>query len=153
MTLHGCVRAEITRSAAHAYHEVLAWLRVTLCWRDMWAPRRKGVAFTVASLLCLWVSQERINVSAVPMAPRVFFQLLSSSLAYPGFSNSVNSKTLASGAGWGSRQLDLHFRPFWSFQFSYVCYLFYGTECGPFQWLLLVQLKIISYAVVEGSIL
>ena len=29
--------------------------------------------------------QERINVSAVPMAPRVFFQPLSSSFAYPGF--------------------------------------------------------------------
>ena len=83
---HGCVRAEITRSSAHAYHELLAWLQVTLCWRDMWAPRRKGVAFTAASLLCLWVSQERINVSAVPMAPRVFFQLLSSHLASPGFS-------------------------------------------------------------------
>ena len=31
-------------------------------------------------------SQERINVSAVPMAPWVFFQPLSSSFAYPGFS-------------------------------------------------------------------
>ena len=33
-----------------------------------------------------WVSQERISVSAVPMAPRVFFQLVSSHLASPGFS-------------------------------------------------------------------
>ena len=32
------------------------------------------------------VSQERINVSAVPMAPQVFFQPLGSHLAYPGFS-------------------------------------------------------------------
>ena len=31
-------------------------------------------------------NQERINVSAVPMAPQVSFQPLSSSLAYPGFS-------------------------------------------------------------------
>ena len=31
-------------------------------------------------------SQERINVSAIPTAPCVFFQSLSSHLAYPGFS-------------------------------------------------------------------
>ena len=30
--------------------------------------------------------QERINMSAVPKAPRVFFQSSSSHLAYPGFS-------------------------------------------------------------------
>lgn len=32
-------------------------------------------------------SQERINLSAIPSAPRVFFQPLISHLAYPGFSN------------------------------------------------------------------
>lgn len=32
------------------------------------------------------VSQERINTSTVPIAPGVFFQPLSSRLAYPGFS-------------------------------------------------------------------
>ena len=37
-----------------------------------------------AALSC--VSQERINVSAVPTAPRVSFHPLSSRLAYPGFS-------------------------------------------------------------------
>ena len=31
-------------------------------------------------------SQERINIPAVPMAPQVSFQALSSYLAYPGFS-------------------------------------------------------------------
>ena len=31
-------------------------------------------------------SQERRNASALPMVPRVSFQLLSSRLAYPGFS-------------------------------------------------------------------
>ena len=31
-------------------------------------------------------SQERINMSAVPTAPRVSFQPFSSSLSYPGFS-------------------------------------------------------------------
>ena len=31
-------------------------------------------------------SQNRINVSAFPMAPRIFFWPLSSHLAYPGFS-------------------------------------------------------------------
>ena len=37
-------------------------------------------------LPCCCTSQERINMLAVPMAPRIFFQLLSSRLAYPGFS-------------------------------------------------------------------
>ena len=31
-------------------------------------------------------SQERVNVSAVPVAPHVFLQPRSSSFAYPGFS-------------------------------------------------------------------
>ena len=31
-------------------------------------------------------NQEKINMSAAPMAPRVFFQPLSLCLAYPGFS-------------------------------------------------------------------
>ena len=36
-------------------------------------------------------SQERINMSAVPTAPRVFFQPLSSCLDYSGFRNSEDS--------------------------------------------------------------
>ena len=32
------------------------------------------------------ISQERINVSAVPMPPQLFFQTLNLCLAYPGFS-------------------------------------------------------------------
>ena len=54
------------------------------------------------------VSQKRISVSAVPTAPRVFFQTLSSCLAYPGFSEqcSVNSKTLTSQTGWRAIQVD-----------------------------------------------
>ena len=62
----------------------------------------KSGSITTASQLCplgqpqeerkqqeycdVWgVSQESINMSAVPTAPRVFFQPLSLSLAYPGF--------------------------------------------------------------------
>ena len=47
------------------------------------ATRRENIV-----CLPLWycISQERINVSAVPMALRVFFQTLSLCLAYPGFS-------------------------------------------------------------------
>ena len=43
-------------------------------------------------------SQERINVSAVPTAPHIFFQHHSSCLAFLRFSeqrDSVNSKTIA----------------------------------------------------------
>ena len=37
------------------------------------------------------VSQERVNVSAVPTAPPVFFQPLISSISYPGFSEQQDS--------------------------------------------------------------
>ena len=56
---------------------------------------RYGYLVVMLELLCqpgkrlcygCCASQERINVSAFPMAPRVFFQPLSLSLAYPGFS-------------------------------------------------------------------
>ena len=100
----------------HACHEVLAWSRATSCCTRMWAPSKKVEAFiyccvTAVSFgsamrgenteylllglllqpgkkLCCGcsASQERINVSAVPMAPWVSFQPLSSSLTYPGFS-------------------------------------------------------------------
>ena len=51
-------------------------------WLLLWLLRQPG------ERLCYgrWASQERINLSAVPTAPWIFFQLLSSQLAYPGFS-------------------------------------------------------------------
>ena len=39
-----------------------------------------------------WASHERIDVSAVPMAPRVYFQPLSSCIAYPGFSEQCEQR-------------------------------------------------------------
>ena len=44
--------------------------------------------YVVLCYICFcgcFASQKRINVSAVPMTPPVFFQPLSSRLAYPGF--------------------------------------------------------------------
>ena len=65
----------------------------------MWAPPRKWGELLIHNGCVLWVSherrelwygccaiQERINVSAVPMAPHIFFQLLSSCFAYPELS-------------------------------------------------------------------
>ena len=37
-------------------------------------------------------SQERINLSAIPSAPRIFFQPLISHLAYPGFSKQCEQR-------------------------------------------------------------
>ena len=106
------VRAEIIYSTVHAPHKVLAWSRATLCCRDIWAlPRNWGhllphhgcnpldqpweeIIQYVYSYGCC-VSQEIINLSTVPMHPGVFFQPLSSCLAYHWFSvNSVNSNTI-----------------------------------------------------------
>ena len=42
------------------------------------------LGYAMAAVACC-ISQESINVSAVPMAPQVFFQPLSSRLAYPEF--------------------------------------------------------------------
>ena len=66
---------------------VVSWLcYIKLCYGNvtvmLWLPLQLP-----GERLCYGFhsSQERINVSAVPMAPRVFFQPLSSSFAYPGF--------------------------------------------------------------------
>ena len=92
----------------------ITWSLVTLCCRAIQAPPRKWqhyssvTAVSVGSIMvavsarrevvCSYVvlcyfscysccaSQKRIHVSAVPMAPQVFFQPLSSCLAYPGLS-------------------------------------------------------------------
>ena len=85
--------------ASWSTHDSYLWrLRswATLCCMDIWAPPRKQQHYAASSLwpLCqpeerlCWVrlgygscygcciSQERINVSAVPMAPQLFLQTL-----------------------------------------------------------------------------
>ena len=98
--------AEIIYSTAQAHHEVLAWLWATLCGTPVWAPHNKsssqerillwplcqpgeGLCYVRLCYGCCYgcsVNQERINVSAVPVAPWVSFQPLGLCLAYPGFS-------------------------------------------------------------------
>ena len=102
--------SKITYSTEHAHHKVLTWSGVTLCCRDMWAPPRnwqhyccvtdvsvgsatRGGNTGVCCYSCC-TSQERINMSAVPMAPWVFFQPLGSRLPTLGSVISVNSKTI-----------------------------------------------------------
>ena len=95
--------------ASWSTHDSYLWqLRswATLCCMDIWAPPRKqwhyccikSMATVPAREMLCWgrlcygssygccISQERINVSAVTMAPQLFFQTLNLCLAYPGFS-------------------------------------------------------------------
>ena len=58
--------------------EIMCWLRCGLCC-DYCVSQRRGCVMAA-------LSQEGINVPAVLTAPRVFFQPLSSNLAYPEFS-------------------------------------------------------------------
>ena len=65
--------------------------RETIVCLLLWLLHQPG-----EKLFCVWlcygccyhccISQERVNVSAVPTAPQLFFQPLSLCLAYPGFS-------------------------------------------------------------------
>ena len=108
------VAAEIVSSTAHARHEVLDRLRASVSAVPLdelhmkalqllrWGytgvtPRLCHARLCYGSIMAmLWlccgccygccVSQERRNVSAVPVAPQVFIQPLSSHLACPGFS-------------------------------------------------------------------
>ena len=111
MTLHGCVTAEIPYNTAHACH-VLTWSWATLCgmlvWASPWKPwlllHRDYIA--AASSVCLYEVMLRLllrlagsarreavswlpsqpwenKMSAVSIAPQVFFQPLSSCLANP----------------------------------------------------------------------
>ena len=67
-------------------YEVISWLYygyvMSTLWLWLWLLHQPG------QILCYGchASQERINMSAVPMAPYVIFQALSSSFAYLGFS-------------------------------------------------------------------
>ena len=78
-----------------------------MCCRDAWAPPARWQhhgCVTAASVgqpreesyrVCRYgccVSQERINVSAIPKAPGVFLQPLSSRFAYPGFSKQCRQR-------------------------------------------------------------
>ena len=78
------------------------WTRVTLEWHSRSCHMRWRYACVMATMVMLWLllrlpqqpgamlchaSQERITcLQFVPTAPQVFFQSLSSRLAYPGFS-------------------------------------------------------------------
>ena len=67
-------------------HEIILWLRcgyiMVMLWLLLWLLCQAG------ERLCYGchASQERINTSVVPMAPRVFFQSLSAYLIYPKLS-------------------------------------------------------------------
>ena len=113
---NGYVTAELTCSTAHACQEVLTWSRVlrvygyvssthkvagipaVSCLCPLGPSGEEEIQCPLLGLLrqpgerlcCVRLSygccQKRINVSAVPKAPRVSLQPLSWHLAYPGFS-------------------------------------------------------------------
>ena len=89
--------------------DVMLWLRygyiLVMLWLLLWLLCQPG------ERLCYGYhsSQERINMSVVPMAPRNFFQPLSSHLAYPGSANredSVKSKMTGSVSWINNTRLD-----------------------------------------------
>ena len=89
-----CIPAASIGSATRAEFIVRLLLRLL---------RQPGGRFCCVSL-CHGCCQERINMSTVPITPWVFFQPLSSSLAYPGFSelctrwNAVRQLALSTGS-------------------------------------------------------
>ena len=120
-----CVTAEITYSTEHVWHEILALSRVVLCSTPVLLLRHSCVHWVShkrreyrASIATATVtarrkycygcctSQERINVSAAPMAPPVSFLPLSSCLDYPGFSKQCELQD-----NWGHKQDQQHTSP------------------------------------------
>ena len=51
-----------------------------------WVAQERGCVVLGFATAAVILSQERINMSVVPIAPQVSFQLLSSCLVYAGFS-------------------------------------------------------------------
>ena len=96
--MHDCVTAALAYSTAHACHEVphgcglLRALRLQKLHLEK--PGKAVCGYAVLCYVCCYgycAHQERINVSAVPMAPRVFFQPLTLHLPTLGSVNSVQN--------------------------------------------------------------
>ena len=118
------VTGGIIYSTAQAHHGVLTLSQATLCSTPVWAPPKKsarqerillwplcqpgeGLCYVRLCYGCCFgcsVNQERMNVSAVPVAPWVSFEPLSSCLAYSGFSEQWGQwdtvRQLVPGRGW-----------------------------------------------------
>ena len=114
----------------------------------MWAPHRKGVAFTAASRLCL-LGQPGENKHV--RSSYGFSSLLSASPprpCLPWVQRTVwIARHLVSGAGWDSRHLDLHFMPFGhfrSFTFVDICFMaqevVHFSDCFLCSWKLYLML-------------
>ena len=86
--IYYCVTVESIGSVARGENIVclLLWLLLQLGGNTVMAamPARREIVCVRLCYGCC-VSQERINISAVPTDPLVSFQPLSSHLAYPGF--------------------------------------------------------------------
>ena len=86
--IYCCVTVESIGSVARGENIVclLLWLLLQLRGNTVMAamPARREIACVRLCYGCC-ASQERINMSAVPMDPLVSFQPLSLHLAYPGF--------------------------------------------------------------------
>lgn len=78
----GYVDVMAVTTAADQPGERLHYVTLWLCYGHL-LVRLGYVMLRAATRRC--VSQERIKVSAVPTAPCIFFQPLSSGLAYSGF--------------------------------------------------------------------
>ena len=109
------VIAEITYSTVHARHEVLAWPRAAFCSVSICKLHLESpcgcvlLGYVMAAATSCCASQQRLNMSAIPMAPRIFFQLLLSSCLVLSTMDSVN--TVHSAMQWGKCNLNVPFDP------------------------------------------
>ena len=102
--------AELTQSTAHVHHKLPVWSRATLWGTPVKASlgiARTGCVWLCCYMLCLllWLLCQPggNNVSAVPAAPHIFFQPLSSHLAYHGFSKQYYTVRYSESVGVVSR--------------------------------------------------
>ena len=102
-----------TMKALAAAASELYWSNIMVTLYEIMLWPRYGYLMVMLWLLC---QPGENNVSAFPMAPWVFFQPLSSSLAYPGLNKQCEQQD-----NWHREQdqLDRHCSPWWLYQFTF----------------------------------
>ena len=83
---HHPVRLRCCIGATLGWHHGYVMAVLWLCYGYVVAAATAAASERREAVFGCCASQERINMSAVPTAPRVFFQPLSLSLTCPGFS-------------------------------------------------------------------
>ena len=79
---HLVMKALAVAASGLHWHGIMVLFYEVMLWLLLWLLGQPGERLCYGCL----ANQERINMSAVPTAPWISFYLLSSHLAYPGFS-------------------------------------------------------------------